>query len=152
MTEEIKQKRSYKGSDNPSWKGGIKINSTGYILIHKPEHPNCNAHGYVRLHRLIYEEFYKCCLLKFTELHHINENRTDNRIENLIPMYKSQHMSLHKSGTMNMLNRICLLCGSDKTRRLQNNNLLWLNFKDGFICHSCYYKQRYRNYKKHKNC
>lgn len=35
-----------KGSDNPAWIGGRRIDEDGYVLVYKPEHPNAVI-GYV---------------------------------------------------------------------------------------------------------
>lgn len=87
-----------KANRNPNWKGGEYISSDGYVMKHCPNHPNCDGHGYVRKHRLVYEQCYKCCLLPWVEIDHINKNKLDNGIENLRPMYKSQHTSRHMKG------------------------------------------------------
>ena len=53
----------HKGSNNPNWKGGRKIDSNGYVLIWKPDHPFADVKGYVLEHRLVVEEHLKCILL-----------------------------------------------------------------------------------------
>ena len=84
-----------KGSSNPRWNNGIYIERGGYICIRKPTHPHATKRGYVLQHRLVYEEFYKCCVLPWIHVHHINENKIDNRIENLILMSESDHHTHH---------------------------------------------------------
>lgn len=97
-----------KGSMNASYKGYRKINSYGYILIHKENHPFCNCDGNVFEHRLVIEEnankldekFFvviegKKYLKKEYEVHHKNEIKTDNRFENLEVLTKSEHRKLH---------------------------------------------------------
>jgi hypothetical protein len=49
-------------------------------------------------HRLIYEEYHKCCLLSWCHIHHINGNKQDNRIENLQGMTHGQHSTLTHKG------------------------------------------------------
>ena len=49
-------------------------------------------------HRKVYEEYYNCCLLPNVDVHHINANKQDNRIDNLQPMFKSDHTIFHKRG------------------------------------------------------
>ena len=84
-----------KGKDCNAWKGGRIINSQGYVMIHSPKHPDCNASGYVREHRLVMEK-HLGRRLKFYELpHHINGIKTDNRIENLVLITRSNHQSHH---------------------------------------------------------
>ena len=91
----------YTGKNHPSWKGGRIIDKDGYILIHKPEHPNSFGRGYICEHRLIMEEYLGRYLTKDEVVHHINENKQDNRIENLELMTKSEHRRLHTIGKKN---------------------------------------------------
>jgi hypothetical protein len=85
------------GKEAPYWKGGRKITDGGYVLIHKPEHQNCNNHGYVMEHRLIIEEVLNRYLTKEEIVHHINGIHDDNRIDNLM-LFKniSEHIKHHK--------------------------------------------------------
>lgn len=122
------------------------IDKDGYILIWQPKHPFRNNNNLVREHRLVYEKYYNCILLPYTQIHHINGIRNDNRIENLTPCYNGQHTNkYHKK---DMSDRSCLLCGSNKTiLRKRNNQPIWFKYLDSFICHSCFHKERYRKTK-----
>jgi hypothetical protein len=44
------------GAGNPCWRGGEVTDKDGYILVLRPDHPNCDRHGYVRKHRLVMEK------------------------------------------------------------------------------------------------
>lgn len=56
----------------------------GYLLQRAPDHPFCNGSGYVLQHRLICEEALGRYLTADEQCHHLNEVKSDNRIENLL--------------------------------------------------------------------
>lgn len=96
-SEETKNKigASRKLENHPLWKGG-RIMSHRYIAIKKPDHPFCDEQGYIAEHRLVLEQKLGR-YLKPTEIaHHVNENKTDNRPEN-IELFNSnaEHLRYH---------------------------------------------------------
>jgi hypothetical protein len=123
--------------NSPFWKGGRHKDHHGYWWVFKPEHPYCKSNGYVLEHRLVYEQYHKCCLLSWSEIHHLNQHRDDNRIENLELMNKSRHIKLHK--TQDFSNRKCLICNTNVSRRSTGTNN-WYRYKLGHICKKCYMK------------
>ena len=85
--------------NNARWMGGITHNTKGYILIKSLNHPYCNNHGYVMEHRLVMEEYLGRYLIpNVDDVHHINGNRQDNRIENLQLLEHGKHTKLHSDG------------------------------------------------------
>lgn len=80
----------------PGWKGGKTI-AKGYVLIRKVSHPCADAQGYVPEHRLVMESILGRYLAKSEVVHHINENRADNRRENLM-LFESagRHRAYHR--------------------------------------------------------
>lgn len=76
--------RSIGGEHNPHWKGGRRIDDDGYIGLLMPKHPNCSKQGYVLEHRFVMEKKIGRYLKPKEAVHHINEIKNDNRIENLI--------------------------------------------------------------------
>lgn len=76
--------------------GRIK-NYHGYIMIYDPRHPFSNKQGYIFEHRIIMENKLNRYLLPNEDIHHINEIRDDNRIENLLVLTHGQHSSLTNS-------------------------------------------------------
>jgi hypothetical protein len=67
------------------WNGGKFKNRHGYIMVHAPDHPNCqgNLRKYVLEHRLVMEKTLGRYLERYETVHHKNGDRTDNRPENL---------------------------------------------------------------------
>ena len=59
------------------------LTTDGYVATYKPEHPHATKKGYVREHRLIMEKHFQRYLKKSERIHHKNNIRDDNRIENL---------------------------------------------------------------------
>lgn len=79
-------RKSKLGRNNPQY-GKIrnrKIVRQGYIYLYKPEHPNCSKQGYIAEHRIVVEKILGRYLIKTEVVHHINGNKQDNCIENLI--------------------------------------------------------------------
>jgi hypothetical protein len=125
------------GEKHPRWKGGRTIDKRGYVKIRK------NGKR-VKEHRLIYEEYHKCCLLSWTIIHHTNGNTQDNRIENLEPMRQAQHIPLHH--TKDMSDRFCYICKSKTTYVHKNGTPNWNISEFGYYCMKCYLKQYNRKH------
>ena len=79
------------------WKGGRTLVQK-YTYIYSPTHPFRNSGNYVFEHRLVMEKHIGRYLTKEEIVHHINEIRSDNRIENLM-LFKNraEHFNWHKS-------------------------------------------------------
>ena len=83
------------GENHPLWKGGIKKRKDGYVYIHKPEHPN-NSNGYMLEHRIVMENQLGRILSKEEIVHHVNNIKNDNRIENLMLLKdQAEHLAVH---------------------------------------------------------
>jgi len=83
------------GSFSAMWKGGIHIETKGYIRIKQRNHPYIDKQGYVLEHRLAMEQSLGRYLLPYEIVHHKNHIKTDNRIENLEIFNASEHRRKH---------------------------------------------------------
>lgn len=110
MTGENNHQFGLKGEKNASWKSDEKINSYGYRLIRVLDHPFCNSDGFVFEHRLVAEKYLltddnsveiggKKYLKKEYAVHHIDMNKLNNDVSNLIVMPKGEHSRLHNAMT-----------------------------------------------------
>jgi hypothetical protein len=90
----ISNSRNQSGENNYNWHGGTHMKD-GYRFIYSPNHPKKNATGYIREHIIIMEEKLGRYLEDREIVHHINHIKDDNRIENLMIMTPTSHMSMH---------------------------------------------------------
>ena len=74
--------------------GNANLTKDGHYRITSRKEGNHNK----MLHRLIYEDFHKVTILPHVDVHHINENKLDNRAENLILIFHGEHSMLHNTG------------------------------------------------------
>jgi hypothetical protein len=73
---------------------GPRPTLTGYVRVWAPGHPLAHRDGYVLEHRLV---AYDAGLLTnpADHVHHVNGDKTDNRVENLAVMSGAEHLRLH---------------------------------------------------------
>jgi hypothetical protein len=62
---------------------------SGYVLVRRPEHPDANARGYVREHRLVMEQLCGRPLKHREVVHHRDGDRARNTRDNLV-LFASQ--------------------------------------------------------------
>lgn len=87
----------FPGPLNPRWKGGKYRHLYGYILAYAPGHPY-QVRNYVNEHRLVIEKRIKRFLSPQEIVHHIDGNKSNNRLSNLIAFTsRSAHLRFHKN-------------------------------------------------------
>ena len=79
---------------NPHWKGGNYLTHFGYRRVWVGDIAGAYK-GYMLEHRLVMQEFLGRPLQSHEVVHHINDDKTDNRIENLMIVSRSAHMKIH---------------------------------------------------------
>jgi hypothetical protein len=136
------------GKEHHLWKGGKFVSDKGYIKVYDPRKAN-QKWRYVYEHRLVMEQYLGRKLKPNEDVHHKNGIKTDNRIENLQLITHGDHSII--SSTIDMSDRRCLECGSDKTETVQYSKIReprpkWLRHpitKEEWVCCKCYDKIRY---------
>lgn len=91
-------KESRKKISDSKKMGGIghkKLTQEGYVRIYFPDHPRASKDGYILEHILVMEALLGRHLKENECVHHINQNKRDNRKENLMLLTNSEHMRLH---------------------------------------------------------
>lgn len=106
-----------------SWKGGHIGKSTGYKYI------TVNGKA-IEEHRLVMMKHLGRKLKRNEVVHHINGNKLDNRIENLLLLTNAEHASLHGKTKTNECT--CKRCGKYRLHHARG------------LCPSCYgYQLKY---------
>jgi hypothetical protein len=89
--------QKYKHGHNPR---GISIlrDCISYREVKCQDHRFANSKGYIKKHRLVYEESRNCCLLPWADCHHKDGNKLNNIWYNLQPFSIGQHTSIEHKG------------------------------------------------------
>jgi hypothetical protein len=126
-----------KGIRSKAYRSG-RCHIEGYWYILMPDYFSSYDNGYVREHIYNYQEYHKCCMLPWGEVHHKDFNTENNMIWNLQGMMARQHQHLHHMKDLS--DRICSKCGSKDTYITKKNNRpIWNNDeKGGWMCNICF--------------
>lgn len=99
-----------------NWRGGRHIERRhGYVKIFVP------GRGQVLEHRYVMEQHLGRPLHPDEHIHHLNRDKTDNRIENLVLTSNSEHQYLHRGdsrlkGRWSYRHDACVICGTTESR------------------------------------
>jgi len=85
-----------RASRQPRWKPGGLVSSHGYVKVRVGRgHPLADPNGYAYEHLVVWCAAGNPRPPKGYLLHHRNEDKTDNRIENLELIRRGEHNALH---------------------------------------------------------
>lgn len=86
-----------KRGDHPCWKGGRIKDKDGYVAIYAPDHPWPRKMRYIREHIVVMELHIGRRLTASECVHHKDNNRENNALENLEVMNKGEHIRMHRA-------------------------------------------------------
>jgi hypothetical protein len=138
-----------KGINHPYYKDRI-TQSHGYKIYRNFKHEN-KPRLNVGYHRVIYEQYYNCCLLPNIEIHHIDHNPKNNDISNLMPLPKRVHKTRKYRSKLG--DPFCTYpdCKTPNETLVRKNGYHhWYTYNGNWICNRCYAKMRYRLKRKTK--
>jgi len=111
--------------------------------LYKPKHPFADSNGCIYEHRFVMEQHLGRYLKRQEQIHHKNENKQDNRIDNLQLVTQREHLMIHKRPISDKSDRFCQLC-RNKTNVNKNGVEYWTKAEGGWICAKCREKRIYR--------
>lgn len=119
------------------WKKWKRIKKGDYIYALIKEHPNATINGYVLEHRIIIENKLNRLLKKNEVVHHKDNNRHNNHINNLELLKIKDHCIFHGEQRKNRIKIRCYHC--NKEFELKNSQYKKrLKYNQNIFCsHAC---------------
>lgn len=96
--ELLNRSEARKRERSSNWNGGIRKTSKGYRQVLMPSHKRADKNGYVMEHIVVWERETGFPIPENCCIHHLNGNKSDNRIENLCLMKFNAHTVFHHLG------------------------------------------------------
>ena len=94
----INRSEAKSGEHSGNWNGGKRTTRKGYRQVLMPQHPRSDSSGYVMEHIVVWENASGMALPTNCCIHHLNGDKSDNRIENLCVMLHGAHTVFHHTG------------------------------------------------------
>jgi hypothetical protein len=106
MTAEVRAKigAAIDGELNGNWVSGSWVSNEGRVFVRVPPgerhlHPTIRSDGYIQRYQYNWNNRYPDDPVKRGDIiHHVNEDRTDDRVENLEKLTQSEHARRHGLG------------------------------------------------------
>lgn len=85
-----------RGRNHPRWNDGRMLSEHGYVKVRVgTDHPFADTNGYAYEHLVVWSNSGRQLPEHNQVIHHRNENKTDNRIANLVLLTKREHAEEH---------------------------------------------------------
>lgn len=94
--------------DGSEWNEG-KLQNRGYFYVYRPDHPNRSPMGMVRRHHIVWWLETGEVIQPGEALHHIDGDKTNDKLDNLQKMSHGDHTRLHSSKPE--IECTCNICG-----------------------------------------
>lgn len=120
-------KRKAIGEDHPLFGNGKTHDNNGYVILSSAKWGEYQG---VREHRMVMEKHLGRKLSKSEIVHHVNGDKSDNRIENLELTTRKLHNRTHGLGK----ELVCSKCGSARWYGVK----LMETLKEPYFCRKCY--------------
>jgi len=102
-------------------KSGVRYSAKGYKQVLCKGHHRADPSGYVFEHILIWEQNTGVPVPANCVIHHLNGNKTDNRIENLCLMDRGAHTAFHNTGRSH---------STETKKKMSEKAKSWLAYKE----------------------
>ena len=104
----------------------------GYEYVKKSSHPNANKNGWIKRSRYLVSLKLGRALRDTEDVHHINGNKLDDRIENLELMEHITHSSFHLSKRPPRKTDVCYCTRGVNTKTYKGYEIRGFNLKKIF--------------------
>lgn len=95
-TTRARLSQAKRGSANPMWKGGARVDKGRRVVQVGSDHPMANSSGWVYEHRLVAAAAIGRFLRPDEYVHHIDLDPLNNTPENLVIVTPGQHSRIHR--------------------------------------------------------
>lgn len=113
-----------------NWDSGY-VDSRGRFRVYSPECPRAYSDGWALRAHVVWWMFSGSAHPRGTELHHKDENRLNDRIENLEMLTNSEHQRRHKP--LNLILLVCPYCRCEFSRHKSR-----VRYAKTYCSHDCY--------------